>query len=187
MRVPDTNTPASSNTQLQQQQQQQRSTKSNQLSSEYSLFELETFFTRWAPDNDSAVAPIATSCSFTSDDSAECDQNGVIIVDTQLQPQHVLQSPQGSASSALRSGGQSSQGFPSVSSTPRVDIQQTVSHSKWLSCAFFSDIAARWFCNDLSSAFSDHLHSKPAQFEQQFQLCFSVVAFHPHKDALQSG
>ncbi|XP_042248516.1 Krueppel-like factor luna isoform X1 [Thunnus maccoyii] len=126
LRVPDTNTPASPNTQ--QQQQQQRSSNSNPLSSEYSLFELETFFTRWAPDNDSATAPAAPSCSFTTDDSAECDQNGVIIADTHLQPQRVLQPPQGSASSAVRSG-QSSQSFSSVSSHARVHIQPTVSQA----------------------------------------------------------
>lgn len=140
LRLPDTNTPASPNSQQHQQQQQQRSTKSNQHSSEYSLFELETFFTRWAPDNDSAVTPAATSCSYTSDDSAECDQNGVIIVDTQLQAQHVLQSPQGSSSSTLRNGAQSSQRFSSVSNGTRVDIQPTVSQSKWLSPAFVSDL-----------------------------------------------
>ncbi|XP_044041590.1 fez family zinc finger protein erm [Siniperca chuatsi] len=100
LRVPDTNTPANPNT-----QQQQRSSNNNPLSSEYSLFELETFFTRWAPDNDSVSAPGGPSCSFTTDDSAERDQDGVIIVETEPQPHHVLQPPQGSVSSAVRTSG----------------------------------------------------------------------------------
>ncbi|KAM7393495.1 hypothetical protein PAMP_020360 [Pampus punctatissimus] len=118
LRVPDTNT-----------QQQQRSSNSNPLSSEYSLFELETFFTRWAPDNDSALAPAAPSCSFTTDDSAGCDQNGVIIIDAPPQPQHVLQPPQDQAFSAMRSGGHSSQSLSSASSRTRVHIQPTVSQA----------------------------------------------------------
>uniref|UniRef100_A0A8C4EY78 Uncharacterized protein n=1 Tax=Dicentrarchus labrax TaxID=13489 RepID=A0A8C4EY78_DICLA len=114
LRVPDTNTPASPNT-------QQRS--NNPLSSEYSLFELETFFTRWAPDNDSVSAPGGPSCSLTADDSAECDQDGVIIVETE--PQHVSQPAQGSISSAGRvSGGQS------FSSASRVHIQPAASQGK---------------------------------------------------------
>ncbi|XP_035515455.1 uncharacterized protein LOC118326548, partial [Morone saxatilis] len=114
LRVPDTNTPASPNT-------QQRS--NNPLSSEYSLFELETFFTRWAPDNDSVSAP---SCSLTTDDSAECDQDGVIIVETE--PQHVSQPAQGSMSSAERvNGGQV------FSSASRVHIQQATSQGTFVS------------------------------------------------------
>ncbi|KAM7418298.1 hypothetical protein PAMA_015759 [Pampus argenteus] len=124
LRVPDTNTPASPNT-----QQQQRSSNNNLLSSEYSLFELETFFNRWAPDNDSALAPAAPSCSFTTDDSAECDQNGVIVIDAQPQPQDVLQPPQDPASSAVRSGGQSIQSLSSASGRTRVHIQPTVSQA----------------------------------------------------------
>ncbi|XP_050926525.1 fez family zinc finger protein erm [Lates calcarifer] len=86
LRVPDTNTPANPN--AQQQPPPQRSSHSSTLTSEYSLFELETFFTRWAPDNDSVSAPGGPS---------ECDQDGVIIVD-----------PEPSVSSAVRmSGGQS--------------------------------------------------------------------------------
>ena len=110
LRVPDTNTPANPKTQQQQQQQQQqqRSSSSNPLNSEYSLFELETFFNRWAPDSDFVSARGGPSCPFTNDDSsAECDQDGVMIVETEPQPQHVLQPPQGSVSSAARkSGGQ---------------------------------------------------------------------------------
>ncbi|XP_041822737.1 fez family zinc finger protein erm isoform X2 [Chelmon rostratus] len=121
--VPDTNTPASPNA-----QQQQRCSNNNPLTSEYSLFELETFFTRWAPDNDSVSASSASggpSCSFTTDDSAECDQDGVIIVETERQPQRVLQPPQASVSSAMRmSGGQT---FSSASSRSRVYKQPSVS------------------------------------------------------------
>ncbi|XP_076585096.1 uncharacterized protein LOC143319771 [Chaetodon auriga] len=119
--VPDTNTPASPNA------QQQRSSNNNPLTSEYSLFELETFFTRWAPDNDSVSASSGPSCSFTTDDSAGCDQDGVIIVETEPQPQHVLQTQQGSVSSAMRmSGGQS---FSSASDRSRVHNQPSVSQA----------------------------------------------------------
>lgn len=121
LRVPDTNTPANPKT-------QQRSSNNNPLSSEYSLFELETFFTRWAPDNDSVLTPSGPSCSFTADDSEECDQDGVIIVEAEPQPQHVLQPPQGSVSSAVKmSGGQS---FPSAPERSRVHIQSPVSQGK---------------------------------------------------------
>lgn len=65
-RVPDTNVPASPNT--------QRAGPHNPLSSsEYSLFELETFFNRWAPDG-------GPFCSFNASDSVECDQDGITIV-----------------------------------------------------------------------------------------------------------
>ncbi|KAM9363214.1 uncharacterized protein ABDE67_014264 [Symphorus nematophorus] len=113
LRVPDTNTPASPGA------HQQRSS----LSSEYSLFELETFFTRWAPDSDSASAPGGPSCSFPTDDSEECDQDGVIIVESE--PQHVLPPPQSSASSAGRMGG--GQSFSSTSDRSRAHIQPSVS------------------------------------------------------------
>lgn len=116
LRVPDTNTPASPNT----QQQPQRSSNDNPLSSEYSLFELETFFTRWAPDSDSVSAPAGPLCSFTTEDSAECDQDGVIIVESE---------PQGSVSSAV-SGGQS------FSSASRVHVQPSTSQGRRWS-AFF--------------------------------------------------
>ncbi|KAK9540196.1 hypothetical protein VZT92_002664 [Zoarces viviparus] len=105
LRVPDTNTPANPKTQEQ--------------NSEYSLFELETFFTRWAPDSDSMSARSGPSCPFTTDDSAESDLDGVIIVETEPQPQSVLQPPQVSLSTAVRM----SRG-PSYSSGP---IQPTVS------------------------------------------------------------
>ncbi|KAI3353231.1 hypothetical protein L3Q82_019269, partial [Scortum barcoo] len=119
LRVPDTNTPANPKT-------QERSSTNNPLSSEYSLFELETFFTRWAPDNDSGSTPGGPSCSFTTDDSAECDQDGVIIVEAEPQPQHVLQAPQGSGSSVKMSGGRS---FSSVTERSRVHLQPPVSQA----------------------------------------------------------
>lgn len=53
------------------------------LSSEYSLFELETFFTRWAPDTDPESAANGHMCPLTDEDSAEYEQDGVIIVETQ--------------------------------------------------------------------------------------------------------
>lgn len=80
-RVPDTST-----------QQQQRA-----LSSEYSLFELEAFFTRWAPDGDPALARAGPSCSFADGDSAESDQDGVVVIETEPAPC--------SAPSAARMGG----------------------------------------------------------------------------------
>lgn len=98
LKVPDTNTPTSPNT------RQQRASNHNLPTAEYSLFELETFFTRWAPDGDSVTARSGPSCSFAMGDSADSDQDRVMIVET---PQHVLQPVQGSASSAVRmSGGQ---------------------------------------------------------------------------------
>ncbi|XP_068583879.1 uncharacterized protein si:ch211-89o9.6 [Cebidichthys violaceus] len=121
LRVPDTNTPANPKT-----QEQQRSSNSNPDNSEYSLFELETFFTRWAPDSDSMPARSGPSCPFTTDDSAECDLDGVIIVETETQPQSVLQPPQVSVSPAVRmSRGQSySSGLiqPTVSQETPVSI-----------------------------------------------------------------
>ncbi|KAG7486712.1 transcriptional regulator CRZ2-like [Solea senegalensis] len=77
LHVPDTNTPA--NPSAEQQQQQPAAQRS-----EYSLFELETFFTRWAPDVDSASASTGPSCSFSTDDSADCDPDEVTIVETEL-------------------------------------------------------------------------------------------------------
>lgn len=98
LKVPDTNTPTSPNT------RQQRPSNHNPPSAEYSLFELETFFTRWAPDGDSVTARSGPSCSSAMSDSADSDQDRVMIVES---PQHVLQPALGSASSAVRmSGGQ---------------------------------------------------------------------------------
>ncbi|KAK2919584.1 hypothetical protein Q8A73_003955 [Channa argus] len=93
LKVPDTNSPANLNA-----QQQQRSTnKEIPLTSEYSLFELETFFTRWAPDNDSVLGAGGPSCSFTTDDSAKSDKDAVIVLETEP-----------SVSSAVRLGGRQS-------------------------------------------------------------------------------
>ncbi|XP_071378917.1 zinc finger protein 721-like [Centroberyx affinis] len=126
LRVPDTNTPANPSS----HQQQQRSSNGNPLSSEYSLFELETFFTRWAPDSDSVSPPGGPSCSFAADDSAEREQDGVIIVEAEPQPPLILQPPQGSTSTTARmSGGESSQSFSSLPGRPRVHTQPTVSQA----------------------------------------------------------
>uniref|UniRef100_A0A3Q1ERX7 C2H2-type domain-containing protein n=1 Tax=Acanthochromis polyacanthus TaxID=80966 RepID=A0A3Q1ERX7_9TELE len=73
LKVPDTNTPSNP------------STDQQHGGSEYSLFELETFFTRWAPDTDPASAPNGPQCSFTNEDSTDYEQDGVIIVETQSQ------------------------------------------------------------------------------------------------------
>lgn len=51
-----------------------RNTHRSQLGSDYSLFELETFFTRWAPDSESASARDGPSCSFAPGDSPDCVQ-----------------------------------------------------------------------------------------------------------------
>ncbi|KAK5866615.1 hypothetical protein PBY51_020791 [Eleginops maclovinus] len=95
LRVPDTISAANSRA-----QQQQRSSTRTPPSSEYSLFELETFFTRWAPDSDSGSS--GPSFPFPADDSAECDQNGVIIVESETQPQPVA--APGAAPSGERMG-----------------------------------------------------------------------------------
>ncbi|TNN62770.1 Zinc finger protein 235 [Liparis tanakae] len=103
LRIPDTNTPASPKT-----QDQQRSDHS-----EYSLFELETFFTRWAPDTDSMSARSGTLCPFAAGDSAEGDLDGVIVVEADPPPQSGLQPPQGPVSTAGRmSRGQSCSSGP---------------------------------------------------------------------------
>ncbi|XP_026159672.1 sal-like protein 3 [Mastacembelus armatus] len=77
LRVQDTNTPANHNA---QQNQQQRSNNINPITSKCSLFELETFFTHWAPDNDSVSGP-GPSCSFTTDNAVQCDTNGVTVIE----------------------------------------------------------------------------------------------------------
>ncbi|XP_069031071.1 uncharacterized protein [Embiotoca jacksoni] len=84
----------------------------NPVSSEYSLFELETFFTRWAPDDDSAPC--------TNDDSAKCEEDGVIIVETQTQPRQALQPPRASGSSSSRQSFSSSSPGTSVSTALRM-------------------------------------------------------------------
>ncbi|CAJ1053267.1 zinc finger protein 853-like isoform X1 [Xyrichtys novacula] len=64
----------------------------NPMGSEYSLFDLETFFTRWAPDPDSASPPRGPG-SFPHDDSAEREKDGVIIVEGEAQ--NAVQTPHG--------------------------------------------------------------------------------------------
>lgn len=70
----------------------------SQLGSDYSLFDLETFFTRWAPDSECAAPRNSPSCSFTAGDSADCGQDGVVMVDPETLPL------QDSTSSALSIG-----------------------------------------------------------------------------------
>ncbi|XP_029951068.1 E3 SUMO-protein ligase EGR2-like [Salarias fasciatus] len=78
LRVVDTNSSSSPS-------QQHRPSSSNPLGSEYSLFELETFFTRWAPDGDPA-APRGPSCSFSTHDSADCHPDGAAVVERRQRP-----------------------------------------------------------------------------------------------------
>lgn len=96
--IPDTNTPSNPTT----QQQQQRTNSNNPLSSEYSLFDLETLFTHWAPNNESVSASTGPPCSFTSHDLTESDQDGVIIIENQPESQQVIQTPHVTVSSAPR-------------------------------------------------------------------------------------
>lgn len=81
----------------------QRSSGSGAEHSEYSLFELETFFTRWAPDSDPAAArggPPCPPCPLAAGNSAGRDARRVILVDAE--PQSGLRPPQGSVSAAGR-------------------------------------------------------------------------------------
>ncbi|XP_033986169.1 fez family zinc finger protein erm [Trematomus bernacchii] len=120
LRVPDTISAATSRA-----QQQQRSSTSTPLSSEYSLFELETFFTRWAPDSDSASR--GPSFPLPADDSAECDQDAVIIVESETQPPPVA--APGSAPSAASMGvwqsSSSNHIQPSVSHGPSAETSSS--------------------------------------------------------------
>nr|XP_029529652.1 Krueppel-like factor luna isoform X1 [Oncorhynchus nerka] len=78
--APDNTTP----TQTTQQLSKQRA--ANTLGSEYSMFELETFFTRWAPDTSTSTSPSGgPSCSYT-DDTTDTDPD-CLIVDPEPQPQ----------------------------------------------------------------------------------------------------
>ncbi|KAL1023699.1 hypothetical protein UPYG_G00044750 [Umbra pygmaea] len=93
-----------SQTQTGQQQLKQRG--NNAMGSDYSLFELETFFTRWAPDTSSSGSPSgAPSCSYTGDGTTETDAD-CLIVDPQPQLPLVTARPTGEA--VPFSGGQAS-------------------------------------------------------------------------------
>lgn len=83
-----------------------RKTHCSQLGSDYSLFDLETFFTRWAPDSECAAPRNSPSCSFTAGDSTDCGQDGVMMVDPETLPL------QDSTSSALSIGPRPA--FPSI-------------------------------------------------------------------------
>ncbi|XP_076003857.1 uncharacterized protein LOC142996715 [Genypterus blacodes] len=116
-RAPEINTPSNPNT-----QQQKRSSNSNPPSSEYSAFEFETFLKQWAPDS---LSPNGF-CSFTTNDSTECEQDGVLVIETELQPQLVPQPQQSSALRLRLSRGESKR--------PRVHIQPSVSQAGSSSC-----------------------------------------------------
>ena len=89
-RVAPDSTPVSQGPQPQQAKQR----PSSSLSSDFSLFELETFFTRWAPDPASSSSPPGgPACSYTAD-SAHTDPDSVIVVSqTQPQPQQPHPAP----------------------------------------------------------------------------------------------
>lgn len=79
-----------------------RNTHRSQLGSDYSLFELETFFTRWAPESESVAARDGPSCSFAPGDSPDCVQDGVLIVEPESQPQQDSASPVLTINESLR-------------------------------------------------------------------------------------
>ncbi|XP_034045115.1 Krueppel-like factor 12 isoform X2 [Thalassophryne amazonica] len=108
LRVPDTKT-----------QHLQRS--NNPSSSECSLFELETFFNRWAPTGDSVSPSAGPSYSYPCADSDGGKHDDVIVVESELQPEIVLQPSEGGSTSGVRMGG--SQSFPSIPGQGSVHIQ----------------------------------------------------------------
>ncbi|XP_046901799.1 uncharacterized protein si:ch211-89o9.6 [Hypomesus transpacificus] len=77
---------------------------------EFSLFELDTFFTSWAPDSGTSSSPPGgPSCSYT-EDSADTDADSVIVVsETRPQDQPRLRSR--FSSGAVRSGGRQAAGL----------------------------------------------------------------------------
>ncbi|XP_023253034.1 uncharacterized protein LOC111647637 [Seriola lalandi dorsalis] len=101
LRVPDTNTPANPNTPPPPPPQR----SSNTLSSKYSLFELDTFLSRWATDSDPVPTPGGPSCPFTADDTPECDQDRVIIVEEEPSVSSAVRISGGQSLSAGRSSG----------------------------------------------------------------------------------
>lgn len=56
------------------------------LGSDYSLFELETFFTRWAPDSEAVAPSDGPSCSFAAGRSTDGGRAGVMAVDPETPP-----------------------------------------------------------------------------------------------------
>ncbi|XP_074541739.1 uncharacterized protein LOC141802154 isoform X2 [Halichoeres trimaculatus] len=121
----------------------------NPPSSEYSLFDLETFFTRWAPDSGSVSTLGGPACSFTNEDSAECEQDGVIIVEKEAQ--RVGQPPQG-ATVRLRGG-------PSPAAEPS-RVQQTRAHGPSVS------VPLRMQTSSSQPPWSRTSASRSAQFHQ---------------------
>ncbi|XP_056227674.1 transcription factor Sp2 isoform X2 [Seriola aureovittata] len=129
LRVPDTNTPANPNTPPPPPPQR----SSNTLSSKYSLFELDTFLSRWATDSDPVPTPGGPSCPFTADDTPECDQDRVIIVEEEPSVSSAVRISGGQSLSAGRSSGDiqptASQGGISVSTPLR--MQAPSSQRPW--------------------------------------------------------
>ncbi|KAM4583892.1 uncharacterized protein PAE49_003684 [Odontesthes bonariensis] len=99
LKVPDINTPAKS-TML-----NNKTNSMSSLSSECSLFELETFFNRWAPDKDSLLASGDPSCCFTNDDSMVDDQDEVSVVEIKSHPWNTFVPSHASDSSATTLSG----------------------------------------------------------------------------------
>ncbi|XP_056136094.1 uncharacterized protein si:ch211-89o9.6 [Lampris incognitus] len=116
LKASDPNTPANSN------QQRGSVDNNNTLSSEYSLFGLETLFSRWAPADPTVSPPGGPSCSFPKEDAEEPEQDAVIIVEAESQPELVLRPPQ-------ESPGEGSQGFFSLARPSKVHVQSPVSQA----------------------------------------------------------
>ncbi|XP_047434519.1 Krueppel-like factor 10 [Mugil cephalus] len=125
--IPDTKAASSPTT---QQQRQHKASNKRPLSSEYSLFDLETLFTQWAPSNESASVPTGP-CSFTTHDLKDSDQDGVIIVETPPQPQHGIQLPRTFSSAIGRFGPQDVPTGVSMSTPLR--LQAASSQHPWAS------------------------------------------------------
>ncbi|XP_041640911.1 zinc finger protein 853 isoform X2 [Cheilinus undulatus] len=95
-----------------------RSTARTSARSDFSLFDLESFFTRWAPDSEPASAPGGPSCSFTNHDSAQSEQDQVIIVESEAQDG--VQAPQEAAGRLSGVHQTRTQAVPSVPAPQRI-------------------------------------------------------------------
>ncbi|XP_072239776.1 uncharacterized protein [Leuresthes tenuis] len=100
LKVPDINTPAKS-TML-----NQKTDNRSPLSSECSLFELETFFNRWAPDKDSLLTSGDPSSCLTNDDSMVHDQDEVSVIETKSHPWNTFVPSHAADSSAATLSGE---------------------------------------------------------------------------------
>jgi len=83
----------------------QKTDNRSPLSSECSLFELETFFNRSALDKDSFLASGDPSCCFTNDDSMVHDQDEVSVIETKSHPWNTFVPSHASDSSAATLSG----------------------------------------------------------------------------------